>query len=242
MEKKKGILKKVILRIIGIIVLFILITIGNLMIFEKTSSAVSKGQPIDNFNEKNYALLVIDIQEATTGVVSENSFYTRNSDDLIKNINQITESFLHQNIPVIYIRSEITNPLINLLNNSYAKGSLGAKFDKRLNIGFGIEVVKSWNDAFLNSNLDNILSINKINELYIVGLDAAQCINITVEAAQNRNYRINLIEEAILSESAKMKDSMILSYMNRGVKVLKIDSLKFIIKNTNAHTRNQVEV
>ena len=226
MAEKKGIIKKIILGIIGLIILFILIVIGNLIIFEKTASVVSKGQPIENFTSKNLALIVVDIQEATTGVVSMNTFYTKNSDDLIKNINLITESCKHQNIPVIYIRSEITNPLINLLNDSYAKGSLGAKFDKRLNIVSGIEIVKSRNDAFINSTLDNILTTNKINELCIVGLDAAHCINVTVEAAQNRNYGVNLIEEAILSESVRMKDSMILNFRDRGVKVLKMDSLK----------------
>ena len=228
MAEKKGILKKIILGIIGSIVLFILIVIGNLIIFEKTASVVSKGQPIENFNEKNFALIVIDIQEATTGVVSANSFYTENSDDLIKTINQITESYRNQNIPVIYIRSEITNPLINLLNNSYAKGSLGAKFDKRLNIGSGKEVIKSRDDAFINTDLDSILTINKINELYLMGLDAAHCINITVKAAQNRKYKVNLIEEAILSESAAMKDSMMISFRDRGVKVIKIENLKIL--------------
>ena len=58
----------------------------------ENGSVVSKGQPIGNCSEHNYALLVIDIQEATTGEFSMYPFFKKNSDDLIKNINQIAET------------------------------------------------------------------------------------------------------------------------------------------------------
>jgi nicotinamidase/pyrazinamidase len=225
MTNKKGIIKKIVYSTIGTVILFVLIVIINLIVFEKNGSVVSKGQPIENYGKQKAALLVIDIQEATTGDVSTNVFFKENSDNLIKNINRITESFKNRNIPSIYIRSEITNPLINLLNSSFAKGSLGSEFDKRMNAGYGVEIVKNREDSFRNNELDNILSFNKINELYIIGLDAAECINATVEAAQNRKYKVNLIEEAILSKSKEMKDSMIAIFKNKGVNVIKMDSL-----------------
>jgi len=228
MVKKKGIMKKIILGTIGTIFLFVIIVIINLVVFEKNGSVVSKGQIIKNYNERNYALLVIDIQEATTGVVSKYPFFEMNSDVLIKNINRIIESFINQNALVIYVRSEISNPLINLVNNSYAKGSLGARLDKRLKIVTDIEIVKIGEDSFRNTNLDSILTRNKISELFIVGLDAAECVNSTVEAAQNRNYRVNLIDEAILSKSIDMKDSMIVNFKTRGVKIIALDSLNLM--------------
>ena len=61
-----------------------------------------------------------------------------------------------------------------------------------------------------------------------MGLDAAECIKATVEASQNRNYTVNLFEEAILSKSTEMKDSMIAVFKDRGVNVLPIDSLKVL--------------
>jgi|WetSurMetagenome_2_1015567.scaffolds.fasta_scaffold443227_1 nicotinamidase/pyrazinamidase len=224
MAKKKGIVKKIILGIIGTIILFVVIVIVNLIIVGRNESIISKGKSIERYNEHNYALLIIDIQEATTGDVSMYPFFKKNSDDLIKSINQMAESCKTQNIPVVYVRSEITNPLINLINNSYAKGQPGAKYDKRMKIVSELEVVKKYKDSFRNTNLDTILNANKINELYIVGLDAAECVNATVEAAQNRNYRVNLIEEAILSKSKEMKDSMMVNFRNRGVRIISIDS------------------
>lgn len=228
MAKKTGLVKKIILGILGTIILFILIVFVNLIISGQYESIVTKGQPIENYSKPKSALLVIDIQEATTGHLSMYPFFQKNSDELIKNINRIVDSFNNHNILVIHIRSEISNPLINLLNSSYAKGSPGAQFDKRIKTTSGLEVIKRAKDSFKNTNLDSILTSNNISELYIVGLDAAECINATVEASQNRNYKVNLIEEAILSKTTEMKDSMIVVFKYSGVNVLHIDSLKVL--------------
>ena len=228
MPKKKGILKKIILGIVGLLVLFIIALFVNYKIFEKNWTSVSQGKPIGNYVERRAALLVVDIQEGTTGNSSRNSFYKKDADKLIQKINYLSDNFKKRNSLILFIRTEISNPLINLLDNSYAKGSLGAEFDKRLKFDSGFEVVKIGNDSFINSNLDSILTRNKISELYIVGLDAAYCINITSIAAKNRNYHINLIEETILSESEAMKDSMIVVFRNRGIKILSIDSINSV--------------
>ncbi len=228
MTKKKGLVKKIVFGILGTIIVFVLIVFINLIISGQYESIVTKGQPIENYSKRKSALLVIDIQEATTGQFSMYPFFRKNSDELIKNINRITDSFNNHNILVIHIRSEISNPLINLLNSSYAKGSPGAQFDKRIKTTSGLEVIKRAKDSFKNTNLDSILTSNKVSELYIVGLDATECINATVEASQNRNYKVNIIEEAILSKSTEMKDSMIAVFKERSVKVLHIDSLKVL--------------
>lgn len=224
---EKGKLKRIIFRIVGAFVLFIVVLFGNLLLFEKKASVVSEGEPIAASGEKHPALLVVDVQEATTGKTSLNRYYIAKSEDLIHTINGLTESFHLHNLPVIYIRSEITNPLINLLNSSYAAGSPGARFDKRLNVVSEMEVVKSRNDAFFKTSLDEVLRQHQVNKLYIVGLDAAHCINTTVAAAQNRNYDVTLIREAILSESEQMKDSMMTVFHARGAKLVSMDSLSF---------------
>jgi nicotinamidase/pyrazinamidase len=230
MAKKRGIAKKIIFGIIGTIILFIVIVILNLIIVEENQSVISKGKPIEKYEEPNQALLIIDIQEVTTGGVSIYPLFKKYSEDLIKNINRVTEIFKNQKCQVVYIRSEITNPLINLINNSYAKGSLGARLDKRLKVVTDLEIVKNGEDSFRNTNLDSILTSYKINELYIVGLDAAECVNSTVEAAQNRNYRVTLIEDAILSKTDEMKDSMMVNFKERGVRIIKMDSLNILFK------------
>ena len=224
---KQRSMRRIIFRILGTIVLIIVVLIGNLLLFEKRASVVSEGEPIATFDVVRPALLVIDVQEATTGKSSLNKYYIANSEDLIRTINGLTESFHLHNLPVIYIRSEIRNPLINLLNSSYAAGSPGARFDKRLNLVSDMKVVKSRNDAFFKTSLDEVLRQHQVNKLYIVGLDAAHCINTTVAAAQNRNYDVALIRDAILSESEQMKDSMMTVFQARDAKLVSMDSLSF---------------
>lgn len=225
MAKQKRFIKKIIFGIIGAIVLFILIVIVNIIILIKNEPIVSKGQAIGNSNRNNSALLIVDIQEVITGNCSIFPSLQENSEKLICKINQVVDTFKVHNYPVIYIRSEIANPFINLLNNSYAKGSQGVEYDKRLKIISDLEVVKTGKDSFRKTNLDELLNRNQVNELYIVGLDAAECVNATVQAAQNRQYKVNIIKEAVISKSEQRTDSMMVCFRDWGVSIVPIDSL-----------------
>lgn len=228
MAKKKGILKKVIFGVIGTIILFILITIVSIISVFKNAPVVSKGQPIAHYSGHNSALLIVDIQEVITGSYSIFPSLHENSEKLISRINQVVDSFKVHNYPVIYVRSEIANPFINLIDNTYAKGSLKVKYDNRLKVISNLEVVKTGEDSFRKTNLDDLLNKNKVNELYIVGLDAAECVNTTVQAAQNRQYEVNIIREALISKSERKTDSMMLKFTEMGVKVISIDSLNIM--------------
>jgi nicotinamidase-related amidase len=225
MTMNKKILKKIIFGIIGVIILFILIVVVNLFVLFKNESIVSKGQPIQNYGKKNCALLVVDIQEVITGGHSIFPRLQEQSENLIQKINQVIDSFEMHNCPVVYIRSEITNPFINLINSSYAKGSPGVQYDKRLKIVSNLEVVKTGKDSYRKTNLDDILTGNKVNELYIVGLDAAECVNLTVEASQNRHYNLNIIKEAVISKSKSKTDSMMVRFKDKGIRIINLDSL-----------------
>lgn len=225
MKINKKILKKSMFIILGVIILFILIVIVNLVVLVKNESIVSKGQPIQNYDKKNCALLVVDIQEVITGDYSIYPSLQEKSENLIQKINQTIDSFEVHNYPVVYIRSEITNPFINLINRTYAKGSLGVQYDKRLKIVSNMEIVKTGMDSFRKTNLDELLTKNKVNVLYIVGLDAAECINATVEASQNRHYNVNIIKEAVISKSKYTTDSMMVLFKNKGVRVMNLNSL-----------------
>jgi len=222
---KKGIIKRIVYGIIGTIILFILIVVVNLSFFLKNDSIVSKGQPIQNYGKRNCALLVVDIQEVITGGLSIYPGLQERSGILIQKTNQAIDSFEVHNYPVIYIRSEIKNPFINLINSSYAKGSPGVQYDKRLRIVSNNEVVKAGNDSFRKTILDDILTKNKVNELYIVGLDAAECVNATVDASLNRKYKVNIIKEAVISDSASKTDSMMVCFRGKGVRIINLDSL-----------------
>jgi len=228
MVLKRGTTKKIIFGILGTIILFVLVVVLNFVFFIKNESVVSKGQPIQQYDKKNCALLVIDIQEVITGDHSIYPELKENSGILIQNINKVIDSFEVHNYPVVYVRSEITNPFINLVNSSYAKGSPGVHYDKRLKIVSNLEVVKTGKDSFRKTRLDEILTENKVNELYLVGLDAAECVNATVEASLYRKYNVNIIQEAVTSKSQRTADSMMVCFKNQGVRIVHLDSLNLV--------------
>jgi nicotinamidase-related amidase len=228
MHKRIPALKIIVIGVPGLLILIALSVIACLVISGLDASKVTEGRPIENYSESSPALLVIDIQESTTGSLSNEPYYRENSDILIRNINTISRSFREQNVPVIFIRSEISNPVINLLNSSFAKGSRGAQFDMRLKTDSGIEVVKRAQDSFKRTALDSILARNRINELYITGLDAAECVNATIEAALCRRYGVTVVEEALLSTSDERKQTMIERFRERGISIMNIDSFRIM--------------
>ena len=208
------------------IVLIIGILFINLKVVMKRGSIVTKGIPIEKYHSDNSVLVIIDIQEYTTGVVSINEVFKNEADDLILKINRITEKSYENGIPVIYILSEISNPLINLINSSAAVGSLGAQLDARLKIVSDFIIPKEKQDAFSNPKLDSILIKNEISRLFVVGLDAAYCVNSTIEGARNRGYKVVAISDVIISDPDTVKIQMLEEYADRGVDI--IDTKEFI--------------
>ena len=212
-------MKKILLRGVAILIALIVFLSIYIYMFASNAKKVSTGAVIEQYENPNFALIVVDVQEATTGEYSVNPFYQENSEELINKINQLIEKFEAKEAPVIYVQNQIEDPLINFFNSSFAKGNESVKLDKRLKIVSDFIVPKDRQDAFSNPELDEILIKHKVNKLYVVGLDAAYCINSTVKAANNRKYKITVIEEAVLSETDKQKGEFITQYKNSGYEV-----------------------
>ena len=222
---KRRTFKKILAGIAGVTLLFAVVVVANLLIVSYNGEKISQGTIISEYDHPQPALLIIDIQEATTGEYSLYPFFRSNAENLLLNINRAAGSFHHQKLPVIYVKSEITNPLINLINNSYAKGSAGADFDRRLHLVSDHQLSKKMKDSFRNTSLDSLLIGNQVNEIYVAGVDAAECVNATVQAALNRGYRIHILGDAVLSKSQAATDSMMVVFTNMGASVLNTDSL-----------------
>lgn len=216
-------MKKILLRILLALGVFILIVVVNLVIFNLTATRITEGIPITKTGSGHTALLVIDIQEGTTGESSYIEGYKKQSERLIRNVNQIVEEALRKNWSVIYIQSEVVNPLINLINNTMARGSEGAKLDKRLSINSDLIVTKLKNDSFLKTNLDQILQKNRTEKLVMVGLDAEHCVYSAIQAALNRGYEVAVIPEGIIAGEEDVKKRMLGEYRKLGVEIIEAE-------------------
>ena len=212
--------KKIALRLLLAFGLFILILIANLVVFNITATKVTEGEPIENRNPEHVALLVIDIQEGTTGEASVTKNYIRQSESLITHVNNLVTEARAKGWTLIWIRSEVTNPLINILNSSMAKGSVGAELDRRLDTSTGLVVVKKKNDSFASTPLDEYLKEKGVGRLVVAGLDAEKCILTALEAAVNRGYWLTVFEETVIAEDDAKMAEMLETYKTMGVEVL----------------------
>lgn len=213
-------MNKLLLRLLLAILFIIAVLVVNLALFNVTASKVTEGVPIQNVDPESVALLVIDIQEGITGEVAAIESYKEQSEDFIRNVNLVIEDAQSKGFILIYIRSEVLNPLINILNNSMARGSEGAELDKRLLVKKGHVLTKRKNDPFTNPELDRLLMENHVGKLTVVGLDAAHCVTSTVQAALNRGYGISVVDEAVIGETEVQKNEALDEFRKLGVEIV----------------------
>ena len=203
-------MKKILLRLLMALGIFILAVVANYFIFSLTATRITEGVPITKTGVGHTALLVVDIQEGTTGDVSALKGLKAQSDELIGNVNQIIKEALERNWSVIYINTEVVNPLLNLINNTMSRGSGGANLDKRLSVKSDLIVTKRRSDPFNGTTLDQILTGLNTDRVVLTGhLDAAHCVNSTILATLNRGYQVAVVSNGIISNEEADKIRML---------------------------------
>ena len=216
-------IKKILLWTFIVLVLVVGVLAGNLLLFNLTAGKISEGEPVVNPDPEKMALLVIDIQEGTTGTVSITDGLIDQSENFIREVNGVIEDMYEAGYPIIYVQTEVVNPLLNVLNSTLKRGSEGFELDSRLLIKPGYTVVKRKNDAFYNTELDQILQEEGIGKLMLAGLDAMQCVWSTALAAQRRGYYISLVENATISETPEMKETALRMMKTFGMEIVTLD-------------------
>ncbi len=211
--------KRIALRLLLVFGLFVLILVVNFVIFQRTAIKVTDGEPIENRDPERVALLVIDIQEGTTGSISVTEGYVSQAESLINHVNKLVAAAVEKGWMVIWVRSEVNNPLITILNSTLAKGSKGAELDERLDTSVGQVLVKKKSDSFNDTPLDAILEANGIGRLVLAGLDAEHCVYSTVRAAANRGYTLRVFEETVIAEEASDLAGLLETYQALGVEL-----------------------
>jgi nicotinamidase-related amidase len=202
--------------VVGAIVVFLGIYLAYLYY---DGSKISEGAAIAKYAEPKSALLIIDMQEGTSGSLSKHENYISESEAAIRRINELAERADAIGILVVYIRQETSNLLLNLFTGSaLAEGTAGTEIDRRIRVVSDHIFPKSKMDAFSNADFDRFLINNQVNFLYITGLDAAYCVKRTSLAALNRGYEVKLVEDAIISESDELKQASIEEIKAAGAK------------------------
>jgi len=172
-----------------------------------------------------HALLVIDIQEDYTGETAKAPFPYKNSERLIKTVNRVVEKAVEKEFIVIYVRQEFEGVLGRIVSKIFGhgtavKGNPGTEIDNRVKIVSDHCFTKQMPDAFSNPDFEAFMKEQQIDELFLVGLDAAGCVYFTAKGALKRGYKVSIIQDGIVLLAEKKWDSVLEKYRKNGITLL----------------------
>jgi len=151
------------------------------------------------------ALLVIDMQE---GFFSHPGEPVYRSTELVDNVNALIGEFRKRNCPVIFIRH--TEEAGEELEEGSKAWKVYHKLKQKRDDYY---LDKETPDSFYRTTLASILQENKIDTLYITGLQTDYCIDTTCRSAFAKNYHTILVQDAHSTyNNAFMKAAEIIEY------------------------------
>lgn len=213
--------KKLIITIGIIITGLLAYSFNEYRLFSKTYSGVY----INNTAKSNSALLIIDIQNDLTQPDGKVHVNQKQVDQIISNINKISDILNDNNIEIIYIRHEYRSPFFKIiLNDALSEKSDGAKFDERLNILNNNIFIKNYMDPFSNSHFQTYLNSKNIGCLLICGIDAKFCINKSVLSAIQKGYDVSIISDGIAGSCDDIRNQKIMDFKKLGVKIMETEN------------------
>jgi nicotinamidase-related amidase len=184
--------------------------------------SLDKTIKIGSYDNPQRALLVIDMQ---IDYIDENGklpIEKSQTNNLIKNVNNIIDYSHGINYKIIYIRRLFRkNDIGNVFRNFAAiEGTAGVEIDPRINVVSGNIFDKYTPSAFSNKRFENFLIKNHINELYVCGVMADECVYETALSAFNSGYIVNYYANAVGASSKKNIESAIEKLKSRGIKII----------------------
>jgi nicotinamidase/pyrazinamidase len=177
------------------------------------------GERIAKYAVPAKALLVIDVQEDYTGLKGKQPVPYKDAEGKIAIMNRLVDKASKTGMKVVYIRHLYDNNLLTrLFIGRGIEGLPGTELDARINMINQNEFTKKLSDSFSNPQLEAFLIKNHVDELYLVGLDAAYCIYNTSMGGLNRGYKVTVIEDAIMTQ--KNMPDILKRYNKDGIKTI----------------------
>jgi nicotinamidase-related amidase len=151
------------------------------------------------------AVLVIDVQQALC--VGPHAAY--DAQGVIQRINLVTRRARAAGAPVVFIQHEGEGTELE-------HGSAGWQFADGLEIETGdLRVPKTTCDAFLRTNLQELLQSRHVGHLIVCGMHSEFCVDITVRRALAFGYPVTLVADAHTSEgNAALTPQQVIAHHN----------------------------
>lgn len=197
-------------------VLVVALAVGGVIVTAKRLYTPTRGQQIGKYANPRKALLVIDVQEDYTGLKGKKPPLFKNVEGKIATINGLIDHASGSGVAVVYIRQIFDNNFITrLFPGRTIEGLPGTELDARIKMVNQNDFTKKISDAFSNPRLEEFLINNQVDEIYLVGLDAAYCVYNTAMGARNRGYKVSIVRDAVMTR--KKLDDVLKLYERKGI-------------------------
>jgi len=161
-------------------------------------SAIScYSQDANKSNRMKPALLVIDIQNAYLPMVPD-----REKEVGMYMINAMIDLFRKNGFPIIRIHHQD-------IKEGPEPGSEAFNFPSTVNVKTDDpQIIKHYGDAFNKTDLDKVLKEKGCNTVFLCGLSAVGCVLATYVGANNHDYKVFFIKDAIMSHNSTYTDNI----------------------------------
>jgi nicotinamidase-related amidase len=208
-------IKKYVFITLAVVVILLVVLF---LVVAKNIYTPTRGNKISKYNNPHKALLVIDVQEDFSGLKGKQPVPLKDVEGQISAINKVIDKASKSSVEVVYIRQIFDNNIITrLLIGRAIEGQPGVELDSRVKKINQNDFTKKISDAFSNPQLDDFLIKNQVDEIYLVGLDAAYCVYYTALGALNRGYKVTIVKDAVMT-SKNMSD-ILKRYEENGIVV-----------------------
>ncbi|MBE0648697.1 MAG: cysteine hydrolase [Bacteroidales bacterium] len=162
------------------------------------------------------ALILIDVQNQFMPMMAE-----KDVKDAPQYINWYMMLFRHFKLPVIRVYH--SDP-----DYGPEPGSEGFAFDTVFKIEESDPmVIKTYGNAFTKTNLDSLLQARGINTLFLCGLSATGCVLATYIGANDHDYEVFMLKNALLSHDADLTKAV-----QEFTSTISWDAIKLLLENT----------
>jgi len=181
----------------------------------------TRGRKIADYANPRKALVVLDIQEGFSGTAARQPVTRPPTSGMLFIVNSLIDEAAEAGMKVAYIRQVFSNNMFVRLHGGRRQGRV--MIDRRIKVINENDFEKNRTDAFSYRQFEQFLIDNHVNELYLVGVDAAYCVYYTALGALNRGYKVTVITDAVLSR--KDMSMVIERYRRKGIAVITSEQL-----------------
>jgi nicotinamidase-related amidase len=162
----------------------------------------TRGKRISSYTNPSRALLVMDIQESGNNNLRAKVPLPVATPfgKMILAVNSLIECFDRSGLHVAYVRQVFASNFITRLHGGrILTGRMKPRICRWVNVVNNNDFAKNRTDAFSNRKLEQFLIDHQVDEIFLVGLDAAFCVYYTALGALQRGYRVTVVTDAVMT-------------------------------------------